>query len=720
MKGLTELAMADTTPSLNDNSPTLASDTIKDAFYEWLEHGNVKNGSAHIVVQSIDKASKYAINRKFSTKSIWHYGKPNAFKAIYDKLSVAKLFRLTDKSTYKNFIVAGQLYMKFLKELQAIAKEQLAVTSNAVEKEATVSSVAKPIIMPISTKDFTSWLVTQTNSVGTLYLENVARSYASALKNAPARLELPEVASKRVFDCRSPEELSDLWQEYKQAPNYKKVNVGTSGAFQAGMRCLLRYLQHLSEDGENNIMATTIQSTTPHTFNETYGKVLSLKYPNGFLLNSPIELIRFRSFAEIDDIISDDELRQAIKSCGVFHDGKVYVVSAQTKERLRSEVEEYFSGGGQAIFFTEFYDKHNDWLFRSSVISEDMLINVLQELFPKLIFTATYFGFKKTTVFAVLVSEVLRVWGDDVLQSYEQLSERLKYIPLDRIKYALGRNTGFIWNNVGVFSHVSKIAISDIELNEVVARADKECFEHGYVSITDLPVEDIQTHNHKLTITAVHNAVFQVCLSADYVKNGKIITRKGQPLDALSIIKEYCRGVERCTLKELLELEIELTGERHHWIPMGAANDTLVRLDKENYVSDNYVCFDIEATDKAIERFVTDDFLPLKAFTTFSFFPDCGQTWNLFVLESFCRRFSRKFRFDTPSVNSRNAGAVICKNCHLGYIDILSRTVAEASVTLDDKAIGVFLYEGGYIGRKSTSKAKEIAEKAKILREGRQ
>jgi hypothetical protein len=37
---------------------------------------------------------------------------------------------------------------------------------------------------------------------------------------------------------------------------------------------------------------------------------------------------------------------------------------------------------------------------------------------------------------------------------------------------------------------------------------------------------------------------------------------------------------------------------------------------------------------------------------------------------------------------------------------------------LDDKEIGVFLYESGYIGKKSTSKAKEIAEKAKKLREG--
>jgi hypothetical protein len=708
------------TPSLNGGSPTLASDTIKDAFYEWLEHGNVKKGSAHIVVQSIDRASKYAINRRFSTKSIWHYGKPSAFKAIYDKLSAAKLFKLTDKTTYKNFIVAGQLYMNFLKELQAIAKEQLAVASNAVEKETTVSSVSKPVMMPISAKDFTAWLVFQTNSVGTLYLENVARSYASALKNAPTRLELPtEVTSKSVFECRSPEEFSGLWQEFKQAPNYRTVNVGTSGSFQAGMGCLLRYLQHLSENSENNITTTTDKSATPHTFSEVYAGALSTKYPNGFLLNSPVELMRFRSFAKVDDAISDDELRQAIKACGIFYDGKVYVVSAQIKERIRNEAEEYFNGGGQAIFFTEFYDKHNDWLFRSSVISEDMLINVMQELFPKLNFTATYFGFEKATVFAVLESEVLRVWGDNVLQSYEQLSERLKYVPLDRIKYALGQNTGFIWNNVGVFSHVSKIAISDIELNEVVARADKECSKHGYVSITDLPVEDIQAYNHELTITAVHNAVFQVCLSADYVKNGKIITRKGQPLDALSIIKEYCRGVERCTLKELLELEIELTGERHRWIPMGAANDTLVRLNKENYVSDNYVCFDIEATDKAIERFVTDDFLPLKAFTTFSFFPDCGQTWNLFVLESFCRRFSRKFRFATPSVNSRNAGAVICKNCHLDYIDILSHAVAEANIALDDKTIGVFLYESGYIGKKSTSKSKEIAEKAKVLREGR-
>ena len=85
------------------------------------------------------------------------------------------------------------------------------------------------------------------------------------------------------------------------------------------------------------------------------------------------------------------------------------------------------------------------------------------------------------------------------------------------------------------------------------------------------------------------------------------------------------------------------------------------------------------------------------------------------MLESYCRRFSRKFRFDTPSVNSRNAGALARKSCDMNYIEIVSDAVAKADVPLTDTAVGKFLCENGYTGRIITSKADEIIDRAKVI-----
>jgi hypothetical protein len=449
--------------------------------------------------------------------------------------------------------------------------------------------------------------------------------------------------------------------------------------------------------------------------------VLSSHFANGYRLNSPIETARFRSFAavDLDDgiTLTDEELKSYITACGITFDGKVYAVSARAKERIKGLAEDYFANGAQAIFYAEFYAKNENWLFEASVVSEDMLIDILRRLFPKLLFTQTYFGYTDAAVFAALEGEILRVWGDDVLLTYDQLAERLRYIPLERIKSLLGQNGDFIWSSVETFSHVSRIEITDEERQVIHEAAVRECNARGYALITDLPFGEIAERNHELSITAVHKAVYRICLSDKFDRKSKIVARKGEVFDALTIVKEYCRTIDKCSFDELLTYEKELTGEIHSWILMEAGNTVLVRIDKSTYVADRYVHFNIDIIDEAIGLFVKGDYLPLKSFTTFGAFPDCGQTWNLFLLESYCRRFSRKFRFDTPSVNSRNAGAVIRKSCGMDYTEIMTDAVANANIPLKDIAVGKFLYESGYTGRSTIAKVNEIIDKAKGIRE---
>lgn len=456
---------------------------------------------------------------------------------------------------------------------------------------------------------------------------------------------------------------------------------------------------------------------------EKITNILLAHFSNGYRLNSTIELARFRSFAAVsfseEIVLSEEELKRCISACGSIYEGKVYVVSKETKEQIKELAGEYFSDGAQIIFFAEFYSKNESWFFEANIVSENMIIDILREQFPKLSFTQTYFGYTGVSIFDALAGEILRVWGEDVLLTYGQLSERLRYIPLERIKYALSKHVDFIWNSAETFSHVSRIEITDKERQLIREATMQECNSGGYISITSLPYNEIEERNYELSITAVHNAVYRICLSDEFDKKGKIVAPKGVVFDALTIMKNYCQTIDRCSLDDLLTYEKELTGEVHRWIPMEAGNAVLVRIDKNTYIADKYVHFNADIIDEAIALFVKGDYLPLKSFTTFGAFPACGQTWNLFLLESYCRRFSRKFRFDTPSVNSRNAGAVIRKTCDMGYTEIMTHAVAHADVSLKDTIVGKFLYENGYTGRSTTAKINEIIDKAKAIRERR-
>jgi len=819
------------------------SPSLKDGFLIWLSNGNARKFSPIECVLCLNKISEYALHEKICSISIFEITQQKYFQSVYNKLLDNKLLRITEKKTYDMFIFVGRLYLEFLKGKPCAKKPDLVHVStlDSIEKDSNKS------IIQINPNDIVAWLVTQPNTKGKLYLENVARSYIYALHSSPSKLILTH-ENRDVFSCHTVEELDIIQNEFRNAPNFKKINRLTSGSLSAGLTVFRRYLEHFSirsKDIDNtsfgsnrqhtklgkiqvsslpNLMSTEYlcslkvefrnylkqqypefsESTVDMHTSDAYflnnnatgisiaealvneeslfiarekirdylrnvcnvknpeigandylralwkfkgflmmiqnsgakfnrvqldvtligeiNRILSTHFSNGFRLNSSIELSRFRSFYTNDfgdeKLLSDEDLSIYIKASGTTFDNKVYYVSLETKNEVNRLAENYFAEGAKAIFYTEFYIKNESWLFNRSIISADMIVCILKEAFPDLSFTQTYFGYTNASVSSVLESEILRIWGDNLLHTYEQIANQLQYIPLERIKFALSQNSDFIWNSIETFSHINQIEITEEERAAICDVALKKCNASGYVSITNLPIESVEEQNFGLSISAIHTAIFRICLSENFDKKGKIITRKGDIFDAFLIMKEYCSTIDKCSLDDLFNVEKELTGEVYRWIPMEAANSTLIRIDKDTYISERYVRFDSELIDEIIGLIVYKDFLPLKAFTTFGAFPDCGQTWNLFLLESYCRRFSQKFRFDTTTVNSRNAGAVIQKECGLSYTEIMTYAVVNADVPLNDISVGSFLYDKGYTGRSSTAKVKEIIEKAKSLKEG--
>ncbi|NLC26583.1 MAG: hypothetical protein GX777_08195 [Fastidiosipila sp.] len=798
---MTSLEHLNSVGKSTDCHTSLAYDSLdmREEFRIWLANGNASLHSSSEILSSMDQISEYALNQKITTEAFWEYTHPLAFISIFKKLLGDKKLYSTDRKTYKIFISAGKLYQRFLKDNPFSSKRFEAVSeAKEVESAAVSIPLSQEVIDP---ENVIAWLITQPNTNGSLYLENVVRQYMRALRSAPAKLELSDgLDDRNVFKYHTVEELTACWDKFKAAPNYKQVNRSTSGMFSAGMSCLLRYLQNLSKPAVeneginksdlvqlienygleykdkrdsggaiwviggrelNNIMINLSNLGFHFKYKRGGGRssnyrdawwskeadlhlakdnsknctdraldpavilklteVLSARFSNGYRLDSPIERKRLETYFEKDVgirfLLSDEELERYISVCGITYKGKIYAVSPETLDRIKLLVDDYFSLGSRVIFYEEFYIKNESWLFENSVVSEGMLTDIFREIFPKLLFTQTYFGHSNASIFTVIESEILRVWGEEILLTYEQLAERLIYIPISRIKQILGQNGDFIWNSVGVYSHISQIQISDEEREAIRKVAESSCTARGYVSIADLPFGEIRERNYMLSETAIHNAIYQICLLDKFDKRGKIVTRKGDVIDAQDIINNYCRNIDSCSLDELLDFEKELTGEVHRWMPMEAGNSNMVRVDKDNYVADRFVDFNTDLIDEAIDMFVSDDYLPLKAFTTFSAFPDCGYTWNLFLLESYCRRFSNKYRFDALSVNSRNAGAVIQSNCNMDYIEIMIDAVANADVPLKNIDVGNFLFNKGFTGRRSTAKANEIINKAKIKRE---
>ena len=127
----------------------------------------------------------------------------------------------------------------------------------------------------------------------------------------------------------------------------------------------------------------------------------------------------------------------------------------------------------------------------------------------------------------------------------------------------------------------------------------------------------------------------------------------------------------------------------------------------------------VETIDAVLDDFYPEDYIPLLSVTTFAAFPHVRQPWTHFLLESYVRLFSHKYRFEVLSVNSRNCGAIVRKSCMLDYPAIMTDAVVKATVILNKREVLEFLYINGYIGKRSWSGVETLLKQAKILRERR-
>ena len=226
----------------------------------------------------------------------------------------------------------------------------------------------------------------------------------------------------------------------------------------------------------------------------------------------------------------------------------------------------------------------------------------------------------------------------------------------------------------------------------------------GFLHITEISIEDIVADNYELETksnSALYDAMYYLCLEEDYDRKGNGLTpkHKTQKISVIEYLCQYCLQQEVCSLSEVQEFAEQITPQNAKMNAMKALSRTMVRIDVEQYVADKCVSFDVEKIDEVLDAVVTDMYLPLRSFVAFGSFPACGRAWNLFLLESYCRRFSKLFRFDVPYPNLRCAGTVIRRTYTGEYEDLLADALRKNDIPLRASEAGDFLFEAGYLGK---------------------
>lgn len=472
-------------------------------------------------------------------------------------------------------------------------------------------------------------------------------------------------------------------------------------------------------EGENDHPSfPETQATADNEMKTVVAAILEEHFLNGIRPKSLIDINKLRGLYSDatggESISADVDIPSLLNAIGILHGEKVYAISSSGKKHLKEWLERLIAKDNRLYYYDELYDVHADFLQAMNIFSSELLRTVLSYIFPSLHYAKNYFSTRNDVS---IESEVLRCFETAVCLSYEQLKAKLPYVPLDKIKQVLVQNSDFIWVSTGVYTHVSKVKIEERERDRAKDKIIADLAEGDFASLVSLDVSASLELNPDLSETAVRNGLFQTCLADRYEKRGNIITLKGVPLNSVAVFKDYCLTHDRLTLAELLDFEKEISG-RVRSQSLFVAYDTMVRVDKDTFVGDSEISFNVEATDNALALFIHTDVIPLQAVTSFNQFPHIdGYPWNWYLLESYCKRFSKRFMYQCLSVNSRNVGAIFRRSAGFtDYIDVLAAAVAASNVELNEKTVGDFLFERRYVAQRTVSVSK-VTAKARILRE---
>lgn len=435
-------------------------------------------------------------------------------------------------------------------------------------------------------------------------------------------------------------------------------------------------------------------------------KALLLKeFSYGIRIDSAIDIIKLKNSAERFKVTlpeNEELLKAQILAGGISFEGKIYFYSDKVYYGLIQKIKDVFAEGFSVVYYEELFSKNFDWFDENHISSWELLREFLDGKGGDLFISKNFLrkGTERINEADAVEKELESVWGDKPIHTYDEMYELLPYIPSEKIKLYLSYCQKFVWSTYETFAWIDKVIISEEEKKAIIDYAESECKLNGHASIANVPLGNIEEENYQISITAIYDAVYRIVLSDRFSINGKILTKNDAAIDALTLAKSYCADKEECTFKSLNDYVISINGAENRQITFRAAYEQMIRIDKQNFVADYKVYFEVDTIDELFKQMIKGDFASIKSIATFIMFPDCGYAWTYYLLESFCYRFSKKYRLEVIGFNDKNAGIIAKKEVNLSYVDMLAVTALRSGLELRTDIIGEYLYNNGYIARK--------------------
>ena len=721
--------------------------SVQDEFCSYLsmQMPTFQLSDAYLMLSDIES---FCLERKILQNKLFETTDLETIKRVVQTVDSNRVFRFTYKQNLKKMSTVIHAYYTFLKsykpdeekEAKLIIQEAIPSLPDADSMKQKDDAVSpQDISVPATEKTkltdleerqkFNDWMLSSGMSKATI------ASYMSSFGQCVKSVANYKLCETSLWNVSNAEDASHIYDQLFGISEFYEYNKQQHNRFSAAFRKFIEYRSggspaslKPSQPARFAIekMPTRRQENDPVLIR--YKELLDKYFQKGFRMESSLDMKKLRRFyqeqygTELSD--EDDLVCQDISSVTILHDGKAYLpdsmLSQEKKEKLLQYIEDKFSSGCDAIYYGALFSEFEEVFQGERIYTPEMLKTYLSYINKgNYVLQRSYLA-KDYTV-QMNPEDDIREYLKEAAGPVEvkRLAAELSYIPEQKIKFALSTNSDFIWNTTGEYFYEDCVHFSNSELEWISQFILDGIEERDFVTGNEL-VEAVEAHfpdikemYQWITPVGMRN-VIGYKLNDRFSFNGNIISKYGEDLSMAEVYAKYCRKHSRFTLDELNVLKQEL-GSTIYFDEIYANS---LRISQNEFVSQDMAQFDVEATDEAIGRICTGQYMSLQEIRDFGTFPYAGYPWNEYLLEHFVANYSQKFMLLHIGYSANVCAGAIVKQASSfkDFNNLLVDILANSNIVLDEDSALEYLRQQGYIARRRYSDIGRIVTEAKVVR----
>ena len=721
--------------------------SVQDEFCSYLsmQMPTFQLSDAYLMLSDIES---FCLERKILQNKLFETTDLEAIKRVVQTVDSNRVFRFTYKQNLKKMSTVIHAYYAFLKsykpdeekEVKPIIQDAIPSLPDADSMKQKDDAVGpQAISVPVAERTkltdqeekqkFNDWMLSSGMSKATI------TSYMSSFGQCVKSVANYKLCETSLWNVANAEDASHIYDQLFGISEFYEYNKQQHNRFSAAFRKFIEYrsggsLASLKPSQSTRFAVEKIP--TRRKDNDPvlirYKELLDKFFQKGFRMESSLDMKKLRRFYQdqYGTELSDEDalVCQDISSVTILHEGKAYLpdsmLSQEKKEKLLQYIEDKFVSGCDAIYYSALFSEFEEAFQGERIYTPEMLKTYLSYINKgNYVLQRSYLAKDYTVQMNPEddIREYLKEAAGPV--EVERLAAELSYIPEQKIKFALSTNNDFIWNATGEYFYEDCVHFSNSELEWISQFIVDGIAERDFVTGNEL-VEAVETHfpdikemYQWITPVGMRN-VIGYKLNDRFSFNGNIISKYGEDLSMAEVYAKYCRKHSRFTLDELNVLKQEL-GSTIYFDEIYANS---LRISQNEFVSQDMAQFDVEATDDAIGRICTGQYMSLQEIRDFGTFPYAGYPWNEYLLEHFVANYSQKFMLLHIGYSANVCAGAIVKQASSfkDFNDLLVDILANSNIVLDEDSALEYLRQQGYIARRRYSDIGRIVTEAKVVR----